>query len=162
MIVRILIADDEAPMRRLYAQVLEKASAGPHGPYDLVFCDQGEAAVAAAREAADNHDPFAMAFLDVRMPPGRGGLWAAEELRANVRGPLMLQFGSLDKRVNATWPDYEKTLKANGAEYVAYVYEDANHGFHNDTTPRYDEAAAELAWSRTIEFFKEHLMDDTD
>ncbi len=80
--IRILIADDEAPMRRLYAQVLDKASGGPHGPYELVICDQGEAAVAAAREAADNRNPFAMAFLDVRMPPGRGGLWAAEELRA--------------------------------------------------------------------------------
>jgi len=82
---------------------------------------------------------------------------AAEELRANVRGPLMLQFGSLDKRVNATWPDYEKTLKANGAEYVAYVYEDANHGFHNDSTSRYSPEDAELSWSRTIEFFKDKL-----
>ncbi len=80
--IRVLIADDESPMRRLYAQVLEKAAAGPHGPYDLVVCDQGEAAVAAARQAADDDAPFAMAFLDVRMPPGRGGLWAAEELRA--------------------------------------------------------------------------------
>lgn len=82
---------------------------------------------------------------------------AAEELRANVRGPLMLQFGSLDKRVNATWPDYEKVLKANGAEYVAYVYEDAHHGFHNDSTSRYSPEDAELSWSRTIEFFKDKL-----
>ena len=85
------------------------------------------------------------------------GTPAAEELRANVRGPLMLQFGELDKRVNATWPDYEKVLKANGAEYTAHVYKGVNHGFHNDSTGRYAPEEAELAWSRTIEFFREHL-----
>lgn len=82
---------------------------------------------------------------------------AAEALRANVKGPLMLHFGSLDERVNATWPDYEKILKANDAEYVAYFYEGANHGFHNDSTSRYAPADAELSWSRTIEFFTEKL-----
>lgn len=82
---------------------------------------------------------------------------AAEELRKNVKGPLMLQFGGLDKRVNATWPDYEKVLKANGAEYVAHMYEGANHGFHNDSTGRYAPAEAELSWKRTVEFFKKHL-----
>lgn len=87
------------------------------------------------------------------------GTPAAEELRANVRGPLMLHFGELDKRVNDTWPEYERVLKANGAEYVAYVYEGVNHGFHNDSTGRYVPEAAELAWSRTIEFFREHLAD---
>jgi len=82
---------------------------------------------------------------------------AAEALRPNVRGPLMLQFGSLDERVNATWSDYEKTLKANDAEYVAYFYEGANHGFHNDSTSRYSPDDAELSWSRTIEFFTKNL-----
>ena len=85
------------------------------------------------------------------------GTPAAEELRPKVRGPLMLQFGELDKRVNATWPDYEKVLKANGAEYVAHFYRGVNHGFHNDSTGRYAPEEAELAWSRTIEFFREHL-----
>jgi diguanylate cyclase (GGDEF)-like protein len=80
--VRILIADDEAMMRRLYRQVLEKAAESGGHPYELVLCTQGEAAVEAARQAAAMHAPFAIAFLDVRMPPGRGGLWAAEELRA--------------------------------------------------------------------------------
>ena len=78
---------------------------------------------------------------------------AAEALRPNVRGPLMLHFGSLDERVNATWPDYENVLKANDAEYVAYFYEGAHHGFHNDSTSRYSPEDAELSWSRTIEFF---------
>ena len=82
---------------------------------------------------------------------------AAEELRKNVKGPLMLQFGGLDKRVNATWPDYEKVLKANSAEYVAHMYEGVNHGFHNDSTGRYAPEEAELSWKRTIEFFKKHL-----
>ena len=69
----------------------------------------------------------------------------------------MLHFGSLDERVNATWPGYEKTLKANDADYVAHFYDGANHGFHNDSTGRYVPADAELSWSRTIEFFKKNL-----
>ena len=81
----------------------------------------------------------------------------AEELRSRVRGPLMLHFGSLDTRINDTWPGYERTLKANGADYVAFVYEDANHGFHNDSTTRYSPPDAELSWSRTLAFFEEHL-----
>ena len=85
------------------------------------------------------------------------GTPAAEELRPNVKGPLMIQFGGLDKRVNATWPDYEKVLKENGAEYVAHFYEGVNHGFHNDSTGRYAPEEAELSWSRTLEFFNKHL-----
>jgi carboxymethylenebutenolidase len=90
------------------------------------------------------------------------GTPAAEELRANVRGPLLLQFGGLDERVNATWPDYQAVLEANGAEYVAYFYEGVNHGFHNDSTGRYAPEEAELAWSRTVAFFGEHLAGDGD
>lgn len=74
-----------------------------------------------------------------------------------IKAPLMLQFGELDKRVNKSWPDYETALKAINADYQAFVYEGANHGFHNDSTGRYDEANAKLAWSRTVEFFKKHL-----
>jgi carboxymethylenebutenolidase len=85
------------------------------------------------------------------------GTPAAEELRSRVRGPLMLQFGGLDKRVNDTWPDYERVLKANGADYVAHFYEGVNHGFHNDSTARYAPEEAELAWSRTVGFFRQHL-----
>ncbi|MDP5254962.1 MULTISPECIES: dienelactone hydrolase family protein [unclassified Vibrio] len=85
------------------------------------------------------------------------GTPAAEALRANVKGPLMIQLASLDARVNATWPDYEKALKANNADYVQYMYEGVNHGFHNDSTGRYAEKEAELSWQRTIEFFKQHL-----
>ncbi len=74
-----------------------------------------------------------------------------------INAPLLLHFGELDKRVNEGWPSYEAALKEYGKEYKAYIYENANHGFHNDTTPRYDREAAELAWKRTIEFFNEKL-----
>ena len=89
--------------------------------------------------------------------PFYGSQVSAEEA-AKIKAPLMLQYAGLDTRVNAGWPDYEKALKANGVEYEAFIYPDVNHGFHNNTTPRYDEAAATLAWDRTIEFFKKHLM----
>ncbi|MRI02184.1 prolyl oligopeptidase family serine peptidase [Kriegella sp. EG-1] len=75
----------------------------------------------------------------------------------NINAPIMLHFGALDKRVNEGWPAYEKALNENGKKYEAFIYKNANHGFHNDTTPRYDREAAELAWSRTIKFFEENL-----
>ena len=75
----------------------------------------------------------------------------------NINAPLMLQFAGLDQRVNAGWQAYETALKAHGKTYEAYTYPDVNHGFHNTSTPRYDEAAAELAWKRTMDFFNKHL-----
>lgn len=75
-----------------------------------------------------------------------------------INAPLLLQYAGLDERVNAGWPEYEKRLNELGKENTAYFYPNVNHGFHNTSTPRYDEEAAELAWSRTIEFFKEKLM----
>lgn len=74
-----------------------------------------------------------------------------------IKAPLQLHFAELDKRVNDTWPDYEKALKDNKVDYTAYVYPKANHGFHNDSTARYQEKNAELAWERTIRFFKTTL-----
>ena len=70
---------------------------------------------------------------------------------------LLLQYAGLDERVNAGWPEYKEVLESNNIEHTAYFYEGANHGFHNYSTPRYDKAAADLAWSRTIDFFKKHL-----
>lgn len=75
----------------------------------------------------------------------------------DINAPLLLHFGGLDTRVNEGWPAYETALKKNDKEYEAYIYEGANHGFHNDTTPRYDREAAELAWKRTVAFFEKHL-----
>ena len=77
---------------------------------------------------------------------------------SRIKSPLLLHYAGLDKRVNAGWPDYQAALKANGKVHTAHIYADTNHGFHNDTTPRYDMPAAELAWSRTIDFFNAHLV----
>ena len=76
---------------------------------------------------------------------------------SKIRAPLMLHYGGLDERVNAGWPDYEKALRSASVDYTAYMYEGANHGFNNDTTPRFDEASAERAWRRTMAFFERHL-----
>jgi carboxymethylenebutenolidase len=80
---------------------------------------------------------------------------------AKNRAPLMLHHAGLDKRVNEGWPEFEKNLQTNDREFANNFYPDVNHGFHNDTTPRYDEAAAQLAWERSIQFFSDHLMSDT-
>lgn len=69
----------------------------------------------------------------------------------------MIDYAEHDENVNAGWPAYEAALKANGVRYQMYMYPGTQHGFHNDTTPRYDEAAAKLAWQRTVDFFQKHL-----
>jgi carboxymethylenebutenolidase len=100
--------------------------------------------------------------LAVRLPslaaavPFYGGQPAAEDV-PRIQAPLMIHYAGLDERINAGWPALEAALRANGKTYVMHMYEGANHGFHNDTTPRYDEASARLAQERTIAFFDEHL-----
>ncbi len=88
--------------------------------------------------------------------PFYGGQPSAEDV-ANIKAPLLLQYAALDERVNAGWPDYEKALKENNVEHTAHIYPDVKHGFHNNSTPRYDEDAANLAWKRTIDFFNDKL-----
>ncbi|WP_207423334.1 dienelactone hydrolase family protein [Desertivirga brevis] len=88
--------------------------------------------------------------------PFYGGQPAIEEV-PKIKAPLMLHYAELDTRITEGWKAYETALKENKKEYTAYIYPKANHGFHNDTTPRYDKAAAELAWNRTLEFFKDKL-----
>lgn len=101
-------------------------------------------------------------MMAVRIPtlaaavPFYGGQPPTEDV-PKIQAPLLLHYAGLDTRVNEGWPAYEAALKANKKEYTAYIYENVNHGFHNDTTPRYDKAAAQLAWQRTIDFFKEKL-----
>jgi len=85
------------------------------------------------------------------------GTPASADLRKNIKSPLMIHLAELDKRVNASWPEYEQDLKANNVEYTMHIYKDANHGFHNDSTGRYDEPNAELAWQRTIEFLSKNV-----
>ena len=102
-------------------------------------------------------------MMAVRVPelkasvPFYGGQPTAEET-VQIQVPLLLHYAALDTRVNEGWPAYEAALKANDKTYTVHFYEDVNHGFHNNTTPRYDEKAADLAWMRTIAFFKEQLV----
>jgi carboxymethylenebutenolidase len=74
-----------------------------------------------------------------------------------IQAPLLIHYAGLDTRINEGWPAFEEALKASNKAYEAHIYPGVNHGFHNDSTPRYDKQAAELAWGRTIEFFKKHL-----
>jgi carboxymethylenebutenolidase len=101
-------------------------------------------------------------FLATHVPdlaaavPFYGAQPSAEDA-AKIKAPLLLHYAEKDERITSGWPAYEKALKAAGVKYQAYVYPGVEHGFNNDTTPRYDEAAAKLAWQRTVAFFNEHL-----
>jgi carboxymethylenebutenolidase len=101
-------------------------------------------------------------MMAVRIPdlcaavPFYGGQPPAAEV-AKIKAPLLLHYAELDKNVNEGWPAYETVLKENNIKYEAYIYPNVNHGFHNDTTPRYDKEAATLAWKRTLDFFEEKL-----
>jgi carboxymethylenebutenolidase len=88
--------------------------------------------------------------------PFYGAPPATEEV-AKIKAPLLIQFAENDERITAAWPVYESALKAAGVKYEAFIYPGTQHGFNNDTTPRYHEAAAKLAWGRTVEFFNKQL-----
>jgi len=100
--------------------------------------------------------------LAVRMPellasaPFYGGQPPAADV-AKIKAAMLIHYAGLDERVNAGWPAYEAALKANKVRYTVHFYDGVNHGFHNDTTPRYDKAAATLAWDRTVAFFDQTL-----
>ena len=100
--------------------------------------------------------------MAVRMPdlagavPFYGAQPAAGDV-AKIKAPLMIHYAGLDERINAGWPAYETALKENKVRYEMFMYANTNHGFHNDTTPRYDEAAAKLAWQRTLDFFNKNV-----
>ena len=85
------------------------------------------------------------------------GRQPSKEEAVQIKAPLLLQYADLDKRVNAGWPELEKTLKENKTPFEVYFYANVNHGFHNNTTPRFDEAAADLSWKRTLTFFNKYL-----
>ncbi len=88
--------------------------------------------------------------------PFYGGAPAVTDV-PRIRAAMMIQYAATDERINAQWPAYEGALKAAGVNHVAHVYEGTQHGFHNNSTPRYNEVAANLAWERTLAFFREHL-----
>jgi carboxymethylenebutenolidase len=116
----------------------------------------GSASSASAGAAAVSHT------LATRMPdlgaavPFYGNNPPPEEA-AKVKAPLLVHLAETDARINNAWPEYEQALKAAGATFEMHMYPGTNHGFNNDTTPRYDEAAAKLAWQRTVDFFNKHL-----
>lgn len=110
------------------------------------FCFGGSIANLMAEQVAD---------LSASVPY-YGGQPPIEDV-PKIKAPLLLHYAELDTRVNEGWPAYETALKENKKEYTAYIYPKVNHGFNNDTTPRYDKAAADLAWQRTIDFFKQKL-----
>lgn len=101
-------------------------------------------------------------MLSTRLPdlaagvPFYGNMPAAADA-AKVKAPLQIHLAGVDERINAAWPAYEAALKTAGARYEAHTYAGTQHGFHNDTTPRLDPAAAKLAWERTSAFFQQHL-----
>jgi carboxymethylenebutenolidase len=101
-------------------------------------------------------------YLASRLPdlaaavPFYGRAATAEEA-AKIKAPLLIHYAGTDTGINAGWPAYETALKAAGVTYTMHMYEGAQHGFNNDTTPRYDEKAAKLAWTRTVEFFNKYL-----
>ena len=101
-------------------------------------------------------------YLATRLPdlaaavPFYGSAVPAEEA-AKIKAPLLIHYAGTDTRINEGWPAYETGLKAAGANYTVHMYDGAQHGFNNDTTPRYDEAAAKLAWTRTVDFFNKNV-----
>lgn len=88
--------------------------------------------------------------------PFYGGQPTPEDA-AKIKAPLLIHYAGKDERINAGWPKYEVALKAAGVKYQAYIYPEVQHGFNNDTTPRFDEVAAKLAWERTVGFFNQYL-----
>jgi carboxymethylenebutenolidase len=85
------------------------------------------------------------------------GRQASVEDVPKIAAPLLLHYAELDERINEGWPAYEEALKAAGKTYEGHIYPGVNHGFHNDSTPRYDQAAADLSWQRTIDWFNTYL-----
>lgn len=100
---------------------------------------------------------LAVAYPELAASVPYYGRQAAVEDVAKIEAPLLLHYAGLDERINEGWPAYEAALKAAGKTYEAHVYPGVNHGFHNDSTPRYDQAAAELSWQRTIDWFNKYL-----
>jgi carboxymethylenebutenolidase len=101
-------------------------------------------------------------FLATRLPDLAAGVafygsGAPLEDVPKIKAPLMIQSAEVDERINAAWPAFEAALKSANVRYERHLYPGTQHGFNNDTTPRYDAAAAKLAWERTIAFFKKHL-----
>jgi len=99
----------------------------------------------------------AVAYPELKAAVPYYGRQASAEDVPRIQAPLLLHYAALDDRINEGWPAYEAALQEHGKTYEAHIYADANHGFHNDSTPRYDEAMANLSWDRTLAHFRQHL-----
>jgi len=120
---------------------------GSTGNVDITgFCYGGGVANAAA-----------VAYPELKAAVPYYGRQASAEDVPRIQAPLLLHYAALDDRINEGWPAYEAALQEHGKTYEAHIYADANHGFHNDSTPRYDEAMANLSWDRTLAHFRQHL-----
>ena len=102
-------------------------------------------------------NPMAVRIPDLAAAVPFYGSQAAASDVPKIKAPLLIHYASDDERINKGWPAFEEALKANKVRYAMHMYPNTQHGFHNDTTPRYDEAAAKLAWQRTVDFFNKHL-----
>ncbi|KOC90597.1 YghX family hydrolase [Winslowiella iniecta] len=100
----------------------------------------------------------AVAYPELKAAVPFYGRQPKAEDAARIKAPLLIHYAELDTRINEGWPAYEAALKANNKQYEAYIYPGVHHGFHNDSTPRYDKAAADLAWERTINWFRRYLV----
>ena len=146
----------ELQRERDRGKMLEDFIAGFHALKDHEMCN-GKVGVVGFCFGGWISNMMAVRLPDLKAAvPFYGGQPDTEDV-PKIQAPLLLQYAGLDQRVNAGWPEYEAALKKHGKEYEAHIYPEVNHGFHNNTTPRYDEEAAKLAWERTIAFFKEHL-----
>ena len=140
--------DPQKLMNDFFAAVeFMPALAGASGKPGIIgFCYGG----GVANAAAIAYPELAAAVPFYGMQPRPGDV-------PRIQAPLLLHYAGNDERVNAGWPAYEAALKAAGKTYEAHIYPGVNHGFHNDSTPRYDQAAAELAWRRSIDWFQRYL-----
>ncbi len=100
---------------------------------------------------------FATRFPDLNAAVPYYGVQPSADEAAKIKSPVLAHYASEDHRITDGWPAFEKVLAAHHVEHHGYVYPNTQHGFHNDTTPRYDEAAAKLSWQRTLDFFRQHL-----
>jgi carboxymethylenebutenolidase len=140
--------DAEKLMNDFFAAI-EYLQADPatNGKVGIIgFCYGGGVANAAA-----------VAYPDLALAVPFYGRQAPAAEVGRIEAPILLHYAELDTRINEGWPEYEAALKAAGKTYEVHFYPGANHGFHNDTTPRYDEAAANLAWERTLAWFRTYL-----
>ena len=136
---------------------MERKKASDFPPEVLKLFDGYAHGTLSRRDFLDRAAKFAVRIPDLGAAVPFYGSQPSAADTAKIKAPLLIHYAGLDDRINAGWPAYEAALKANGVRYQMYMYPGVHHAFLNDTTPRYDEAAAKLAWQRTVDFFNKNL-----